>query len=262
MSPDELRPLAHRAMSLAPSPFLRHQKRGRHLARDGVAFTAQDYDGPSFNYAAVLGPSPPLDRIVQIGTEFFGKAPGPWGVLVEADAGHPVEAELRGRSWVIIEDEPALVLPAIPPPVPLPPGLEVYRVADEAGRSEMYATLAAGFEMPPGADEAFSLPLAAGLDPAVGWFVGRHEGRGVAGALLACVEGIATVHGVATVPAYRRRGFGRAVTWAAVQEGAARGCTTAALRALGVSFDMYRGMGFVHVCNHRTYAPPAAAAAR
>ncbi len=66
---------------------------------------------------------------------------------------------------------------------------------------------------------------------------------------------IGSIMGVATVPAFRRRGLGTALTWAAVREGAARGCTRATLAAQGASFDLYRKMGFVHVCNHRAYAP-------
>jgi predicted acetyltransferase len=71
------------------------------------------------------------------------------------------------------------------------------------------------------------------------------------------VDEIAGVTGVATVPAYRRRGFARALTWAVIRAGAARGCTCATLGGLGASYTLYLGMGFLHVCNHRTYAPPA-----
>jgi hypothetical protein len=44
-----------------------------------------------------------------------------------------------------------------------------------------------------------------------------------------------------------------------LREGAARGCTSATLAALGASYDLYRQMGFLHVCNHRAYEPPPAA---
>lgn len=64
------------------------------------------------------------------------------------------------------------------------------------------------------------------------------------------------IAGAATLPPHRRRGLGRGITWAAVAEGAARGCTAVVLRALGVRYAMYRGMGFVHVCNQRMYAVP------
>jgi predicted acetyltransferase len=85
----------------------------------------------------------------------------------------------------------------------------------------------------------------------------RH-GEPVASAEMFCVGPIAGIMGVATVPAARRRGLGTALTRAALREGAARSCTCAVLAALGASYDLYRKMGFVHVCNHRAYAPPAA----
>ena len=75
-------------------------------------------------------------------------------------------------------------------------------------------------------------------------------------ALIYRVEEIACVTGVATVPDCRRRGFARALTWAAIRAGADHGCTCATLNALGASYPLYLGMGFRHVCNHRTYVPP------
>src|SRR5258707_13258810 len=53
MSDDMLRQLAHEAMSLAPSPWLRYHK-GRHVIEDGIALHLQEPFGPSFNYAASL----------------------------------------------------------------------------------------------------------------------------------------------------------------------------------------------------------------
>src|SRR5205085_2645021 len=134
----------------------------------------------------VVGPSPPLARILELAQSFFGPDSGGFGIVVEADAGLPVEDELRAAGWKVFEDEPALVLSAIPAAPPLPHGLQVRPVRD----------------------------------------------------------------------ADSRRGLGTALTWAALREGAQRGCTCATLAALGASFDLYRKMGFIHVCNHRAYGAP------
>jgi ribosomal protein S18 acetylase RimI-like enzyme len=182
--------------------------------------------------------------------------------VLEADAGHPLEAELRKAAWRVFEDEPALVLPITSRPPPLPVGFEVRPVRDADGRRDLAQVCATGFgsptaegviELGPDAIDDLVPSVACALDSAVALLVGYDGVTPVASAVLFVVGRIAGIAGVATIPAYRRRGLGTALTWAAVREGAERGCTCATLAALGASFDMYRKMGFIHVCNHRAY---------
>jgi ribosomal protein S18 acetylase RimI-like enzyme len=253
-----MREIAHKGMALTRKPpaWLRHQNQGRYQIREGVSFTAQELEGPGFNFASVVGEAPSPQRVFDMAAEFFAGKSGGYGILVEAEAGHPMEAELRSRGWQIAEDEPALVLPEIAR-LPAPPdGLELCLITELEPLRLFQGALAAGFEAPAETGSNWMSSLDVARDPDMGLLMGRVDGQPVATAVLACVDGIATIHGVATIPAFRRRGFGKAVTWAAVQEGARRGCTSAALRALGISYDMYRRMGFVEVCKHRTYAPP------
>jgi ribosomal protein S18 acetylase RimI-like enzyme len=267
MTHQEMIATAHKGLLLGPSPVLRHQAGGRRGERDGVVMKCWGTVGPVLNKVSVVGPAPPLARILEWAQEFFGPDSGGFGVVVEADAGHPVEAELRAAGWKVFEDEPALVLPSLAAIPPLPAGVEVRRVQDEAGRRDLTRVWAAGFgaptaegapELTPEAFEAFTPSLACSRDPAVALLVGYVDGQPAASAELFMVGHIAGITGVATVPAYRRRGLGTALTWEAVREGAARGCTCATLAALGASFDLYRKMGFLHVCNHRAYQPPGA----
>jgi GNAT superfamily N-acetyltransferase len=256
MNQDDLRAVAHQALALAPAPWLRHQRQGKHELREGVALTAQDFPGPGFNFAAVLGPTPPLARVLELAAAFFAGHAGGYGILVEGDAGHPVESELRARGWPVAEDEPALVMPAVPA-VPAPPaGLAVRRVTDEHGLQEFCRTTNAIFQPPPELREKMTFPAAVAWDPALAFFLGHADGRVVGTAMVCCVGPTAVVAGIATVPECRGRGFGTALTWAAVREGAERGCTSAALRSGPMSFRLYQRMGFVPVCSHRTYAVP------
>lgn len=235
----------------------RYRPLTRHEWREGIALTRQELEGPGFNFAAVVGPAPPPERVLAIAAEFFAGWPGGYGILVDADTGHPMEAALRSRGWAVAEDEPALILPQIPDPKPLPANLTVRRVVDESGLHDWATVMTRGFSAPPELFAKFMPTVDCASDPDVAILVGYEHDRPVAGAMMARVDQTASIHGVATVPEARRRGFGRAITWAAIQEGTRRGCTTAALRAMGISYDMYRGMGFLHVCNHRTYAAPA-----
>jgi ribosomal protein S18 acetylase RimI-like enzyme len=264
MATADLRLIAHRGLALRPSPMLRHQKNGRFALREGVALTDWGLPAPSFKKAAVLGPAPPLGRVRELAAEFFGSSD--YGVMVEADAGHPVEAELRAAGWSVAEDEPALVLPALPELPAPPPGLTIRPVTDTASRGDALAVMAAGFGAPTAdlgeplsaeAMDGFGPSLACALDPDVAVLVGYAGGRPVSAALLHRIDEVAVIAGVATVPDCRRRGFARALTWAAIRAGADRGCACATLGALGASYSLYLGMGFRRVCNHRTYVPPS-----
>jgi ribosomal protein S18 acetylase RimI-like enzyme len=265
MTRQEMIAAAHRGLLLGPKPLLRHHPNGRYAEREGIALTFWGPVGPALNKIAVVGVSPPLTRILELAESIFGPEAGGFGIVVEADAGHPVEAELRAEGWKVFEDEPALVIPQIVAAPPLPFGLDVKLVRDAERRRELIRVLAEGFgaptaeggtELSPEAFDSFAPSLACALDPEVALLVGYMDGKPVSSAFVYAVGRIAGITGVATVPAYRRRGLGTALTWEALREGAARGCTCATLAALGASYDLYRKMGFIHVCNHRAYASP------
>lgn len=266
MTRAEMIAIAHRGLLLGPQPMLRHHPGGRQIEVEGVVLRRWGSLGPALNKVAVIGSSPPLARILALAADFFGADSGGYGIVVEADAGHPVEAELRAAGWQVFEDEPALVLSPIPALPPLPVGVEVRPVRTDADRRDLVRVLAEGFGEPTSEGmtqltldqfESFTPSLACAHDPDVALLLGYVDGEPAATADLFVVGDSAGITGVATVPRFRRRGLGMALTWAAVSAGVAVGCTRATLAALGASFDLYRKMGFVHVCNHRAYQPPA-----
>jgi len=271
MTRKEMIAAVHKGLLLGPSPLLRHNPGGRSAEIEGVVLSHWGPHGPALNKVAVVASSPPLPRIVELADGFFGPESGGFGIVLEADAGHPVEAELRAAGWEVFEDEPALLLPSIPAPPPLPAGLEIRRVCDSESRRDMGRVLAAGFgsptaqgmaELSPDALESLVPSLACASDPEVALLVGYLDRKPVSSAVLFAVGPIAGIAGVATAPAYRRRGLGMALTWEALHHGEARGCTCAALAGLGASYDLYRKMGFIHVCNHRAYQRPAVTAGK
>lgn len=263
---DELRMIAHRAMSLEPWPVMKYMACGRFELRGGVGLCAFGFPGPSFRFAAIVGtpsephPALPLDEVVALANNFFGgpDVDGGYGVLVEGDIGDPLETELNARGWTIFEDEPALVLPDLADRQVAGPSLEgfgVEKIVDEAGILRFRQLLTDGFQSPPEMAEA-ALPLSAATDPTMALLIGTFEGVPVSGALVNRIGPTAAIAGVATLEAYRRRGFGTAITEAAIREGLALGCTHAALRSGPMSFELYRKMGFMPVCRHRTYVRP------
>lgn len=253
MSSDS-RAIIFRALVEAEPPWLRYQKQASYQLRHGVALIRQEMPGASFNKILVLGPGPPLDRLLEMAREFYGESA--FGILVEAEAGHPVEAELQARGWRVEEDEPTLVMSTIPPAPPLPPGLLIRCVDDETSLRDLHQTTTIAFGMPPELAQELAPSLAYARDPEVAMLVGYLSGRPVATAVSFSLNAVSWVAGVCTLPEYRRRGLATALTWAALAEASRRGCQAAALNAGPESFPLYRKMGFEHVCNHRTYALP------
>lgn len=100
------------------------------------------------------------------------------------------------------------------------------------------------------------LPLALFQRPNWSGFVGYAAGEPVATATVAMHDATAGVTFVGTRPAFRRRGFGEAVTWRAVRAGREAGCTAAALEASEMGYPIYQRMGFRHVTGYKTFVLP------
>lgn len=258
MNPSD-RELVHAALSLLEPPYLKHYRSGRFRSWNGVALVASELPGPGFCFTAVLNDNAPsLDELLPVAREFFAGAEQGWGVLVEGDAGHPMEAELRARNWTIAEDEPAYVLRDLAA-VGARPGseLQVRHADGQAGADAYHAVTCAAFQAPPALAELFRPSAAQANDPDIGLFVGSVGGVDVSAAGYSRTGTTAVLWGVATLEAYRGRGYGDAVSRAALRHAVGRGCTTAALRSGPKSRPVYERIGFRYVCQHRTCAAPA-----
>ena len=116
-------------------------------------------------------------------------------------------------------------------------------VADAGDRTDYAAALATGFEAPPEIMAPFSSPEAFALPGAVP-YLAREDGQVVAVGFGVFGEGTAGVFNIATVPAYRGRGYGRAVTSRIVADGVARGADLAYLQSSEDGYPLYQSMGF------------------
>ncbi len=133
----------------------------------------------------------------------------------------PPDAETLARCWYNMLDESGLLLPQVDPGWPL-------IVAPHIASSIREGTAL--------------------------WFVVEHAGRIVATAAaffietpasLALVGRQATIAGVYTDPAYRRRGFARALTERVIAACHERDCSAVRLRASRAGRPLYESLGFV-----------------
>ncbi|HEU4406029.1 MAG TPA: GNAT family N-acetyltransferase [Polyangiaceae bacterium] len=85
-------------------------------------------------------------------------------------------------------------------------------------------------------------------------FGGWADGRLVATAALTTDAGVAGIYAVATLAAYERRGYGRALTLAALREGRRRGLAVGTLQATRAGHPVYRRLGFVDLGTFRLHA--------
>lgn len=122
----------------------------------------------------------------------------------------------------------------------MPAELEIIPVRDAEGLREFEETSAAGFEAPVPPPFAMHAPRVLD-DPRFHLWLGRVEGRAVAVAMAYAGERVTGVYGVATLPAYRRRGYGAALTWQAARVNPA---VPAVLNPSALGLGMYQRMGF------------------
>jgi Acetyltransferase (GNAT) family len=123
---------------------------------------------------------------------------------------------------------------------------EVEQVKEPGGLAEFEHASTAGFETPELHDlEPFGVygrPILE--DPRMHLFVRRDGGRVVSGSIACVSSGVVGVYSVATVPAFRRRGYGEQVTWAAVGSAPS---FPAILQPSEEGAALYRRMGFAPV---------------
>ncbi|OAA58737.1 Acyl-CoA N-acyltransferase [Cordyceps fumosorosea ARSEF 2679] len=86
-----------------------------------------------------------------------------------------------------------------------------------------------------------------------GMFVGRVDGKPVGTGIVFCAEGLAAVHYIATLAAFRRRGIGRALTLHAMVAARRAGYRIAVLTASEDGRGVYRALGFGEFGKQTTY---------
>ncbi len=177
----------------------------------------------------------------------------PFAVTTPERVPPALDATLRHHGLVAAaEMVPGMVLSPIGELADPPASLEVERVHATAGLEAVAEVSAEAFEIPP--DLSRTLTPASLLDDAdIAVFLGRRDGDPVACAMMIRSGATAGVYNVAVTDRARRRGFGAAMSAAAVRAGAEAGCTLAVLQASEMGLPVYERMGFEIVDRYRQY---------
>jgi GNAT superfamily N-acetyltransferase len=136
-------------------------------------------------------------------------------------------------------------------PLPPDPSVVIEAVLDTQTLSAWSRVLCDSFAAPPRFGDAF-VDLAATIGLGRGspfrHFLARLDGEPVATCSLFLGAGVAGIYDVSTVPERRRRGIGRLITRAAMQEARALGYRMAILHSSALGAGVYRALGFQEVC--------------
>lgn len=150
--------------------------------------------------------------------------------------------EVPAASW------PAMVLTDLPRTLQIPAGLEVHRAADPD-------TLADHLRATGGDPARTETWLGPGVldEPAWSLFVGYLDGQPVTRSMGFCHDGTVGVYNVGTRESVRGRGYGWALTEAALVAGAEAGCTVATLQSSAMARPMYEAHGFRTLFGYRAF---------
>ena len=191
-----------------------------------------------------------IDEILEAGRE--RGVPQLWWTGQSCTPGDVFERlEARG---VVSDVEPmpgmALALSDLPPAsaTPVPGGLRIEPVIDAAGLAAFAEPLGNAFGFPPdglaSVIAAFADFAASGVGDELHHWVGFDGKRPVAAASVLIRDGVAGLYNVSTVEDARGRGFGAALSVAALRGAAEAGAANAILHASPSGFAIYERLGF------------------
>jgi hypothetical protein len=207
----------------------------------GVALADNGSPTPFANTVVPLRPLAAADAtaFAQRCTSFFGPHDGGgfavWSVWPMPD--------LRPHGFVLGGHPPFMVREPGGRPAPMPPGVRIERVADNASAADFETAMVDGFpvaELQPVQPGAY---LGGNARHAPGWqhFVAYVDGRPVASSSAYVGERVLRVDNVATLASHRGRGIGAAITWAATL---AQPALPAVLFASDDGRPVYERMGY------------------
>ena len=222
---------------------------------DGIRLVRSNMPVAWLNIAFITRPL--LDPATQIrhAITYFDAHKLPFIVRVREGLDAAAERAVEAQGLHYTDSVPGLVLPRIgePSSAPAPAQMEIRSARDAAVFIDHRQMVVSAFDMPDAlAAQFFSERLLDVIDAEL--YVGYVDGQPVASSALIATHRVAGVYNVGCAPAYRRRGFGEAMTWHAVGRGAEMGCVVASLQASEMGRPIYERMGFRVVAQYRTFA--------
>ncbi len=226
-------------------------ERGESLETRDLVITSCGLPIADFNWAFPKLPGADLERAAERAERYFDAEELPFRFVVRADlaTGDVVEALVRRGHPQLESRVPGMALDPLRAGPPAPEGLTIRRVDDPATLADFQRTAFVGFGFPAEGGATF---LTEGLleSPESALFVGYVDGSPASTAMLVATGPVAGIYWVATIPERRGRGYGEALTWAALEAGLDLGCRVGSLQASQMGRPVYLRMGFEHTADY------------
>jgi GNAT superfamily N-acetyltransferase len=231
--------------------------KGEYVERTEVAIVSCGLPVEALNWGFVKPPhdAPALTAVTV--RSWFEKRGLPFRLGFRGAEARRKLAELEPDGWLRNADPTpgmALAIPAAVPGAPESLTIRQVRTCEEMVAFREAAFRGFGYPVP--AARLFINERFLAL-PRVRLYAGLAGGEVVATSILIATAEIAGIYWVATLEAQRGRGYGAALTWAAVAGGRELGCRLASLQASKLGFPVYARMGFEHVLDYEYLHPPA-----
>jgi ribosomal protein S18 acetylase RimI-like enzyme len=238
-----------------------HAPAGEYREIDALAVKYVGVPAPGENAAFVMRPLRDPRSTIAEAMRYFDERNVPYGILMRAGLDPAAEHASADLGLTLVHTLPGMALAPMPFTVPSPPVSLEIRVARNAADHDVHVqTDTAGFEASLSLEQSrkvFSPSLIS--RPYAAEFLGLVDNVPVATSVLVATGRTAGIYGVATIPQFRRHGYGEAMTWHAVREGIARGYEMANLQASELGLPIYERMGFRVVAPFLVFARPAPA---
>jgi GNAT superfamily N-acetyltransferase len=194
---------------------------------------------PFWNRAVLEQPMHDPGDVLGALADFYGAS----GPMILLDSAWPTP-DLRAQGFTLMGHPPLMVRQPDTPLPPAPAELGIVRVTDASGAADLEHTLVDGYPAPQLQPFRGVKLMTDGALNALGWhhFVGYVDDRPVAAGSSYVGDRLLRVENIATLPDVRGRGYGVAITAAAI---AAAPEKTATLVASDLGRPIYERLGFV-----------------
>lgn len=219
-------------------------------------FVKSGIPSSGFNVVFALEHPDSLSDISQQVTRQFVNTKIPWELITTPEISDSLQALIEEFDMVRASVEPGMLLPSLEDRTI--PSIEGFKIKQVSGPEQIETFLKVGimgFGDPTG---SLLLPLARGLFrrrssylPA--FYLGYLNGIPVATSLRFSSEKIGGIFYVATLPEYRRKGFGKAMTLRAALDGKMDDCTASYLQASEMGRPIYEKIGYVKICDYEIW---------